>query len=127
MGRSVGVHHFGIQDNLTPIILLSVIALPAIFLMATSIPRHHEHHAEQSKRKSERENGKKEHLPFFAFLILGVIVLLRGLGQQGSVAFVPVLFEQKGWDPAAYGTITSSYWIASAVSGLGFRPAGRSL
>ena len=33
---------------------------------------------------------------------------------------MPVLFEQKGWDPAAYGTITSSYWIASAFSGLLF-------
>jgi len=120
MGEAVGVTHFGIQDNLSPIILLSVFSLPAIFLMATSIPRHHEHHAEQNKRKSERENGEKHHFPLFAFMILGVIVLLRGLGQQGSVAFVPVLFEQKGWDPAAYGTITSSYWIASAVSGLIF-------
>ena len=36
------------------------------------------------------------------------------------MSFVPVLFEQKGWDPAAYGTITSSYWIASALSGLIF-------
>ncbi|MCY4062437.1 MAG: MFS transporter [Chloroflexi bacterium] len=120
MGRAVGITDFGIQNNLTPIILMSVLSLPAIFLMASSIPRHHEHHAEQNKRKAERENGAAQKLPLFAFLVLGVIVLLRGLGQQGSVAFVPVLFEQKGWDPAAYGTITSSYWIASAVSGLVF-------
>jgi len=120
MGRSVGIAAFGIQDNLSPIILLSLFSLPAIFLMASSIPRGHEHHAAQSKRKSERENGAAQRLPLFAFLVLGLIVLLRGLGQQGSVAFVPVLFEQKGWDPAAYGTITSSYWIASAVSGLIF-------
>ena len=120
MGAAVGITYFGIQDNLNPIILLSVLSLPAIFLMATSIPRHHEHHAEQTKRKAERENGATQKLPLFAFVVLGVIVLLRGLGQQGSVAFVPVLFEQKGWDPAAYGTITSSYWIASAISGLVF-------
>jgi len=120
MGRSVGIAAFGIQDNLSPIILLSLFSLPAIFLMASSIPRGHEHHAAQSKRKSERENGAAQRLPLFAFLVLGLIVLLRGLGQQGSVAFVPVLFEQKGWDPAAYGTITSSYWIASAVPGLLF-------
>ncbi len=120
MGNSVGIAGFGIQDNLSPIILLSLFSLPAIFLMASSIPRGHEHHAAQSKRKSERENGATEKLPLFAFLVLGLIVLLRGLGQQGSVAFVPVLFEQKGWDPAAYGAITSSYWIASAISGLVF-------
>ena len=88
--------------------------------MSTSIPKRHEHHEAQNKRKSERENGEKQHFPLLAFLILGLIVLLRGLGQQGSVAFVPVLFEQKGWDPAAYGTITSSYWMASAISGLIF-------
>lgn len=120
MGAAVGSYDFGMQDNLKPIILLSVFALPALFLMATSIPRHHEHHEAQKKRKAERENGEKQHFPLFAVFILGVIVLLRGLGQQGSVAFVPVLFEQKGWDPAAYGTITSSYWIASAISGLVF-------
>ncbi len=120
MGEIVSVHTFGIQDNVTPIILLSALSIPAILLMVTSIPRHHEHHAEQTKRKSERENGTKQHFPILAFVILGLIVLLRGLGQQGSVAFVPVLFEQKGWDPAAYGTITSSFWIASALSGLVF-------
>ena len=120
MGEAVGLRHFGDQDNLAPLILLSVFSLPAIYLMAATIPRHHEHHEEQTKRKSERENDDKQHFPLFAFMILGLIVLLRGLGQQGSVAFVPVLFEQKGWDPAAYGTITSSYWIASALSGLVF-------
>lgn len=120
MGEIVSVPYFGIQDNVTPIILLSVLSIPAILLMVTSIPRHHEHHAEQGKRKSEREHETKQHFPLLAFVILGVIVLLRGLGQQGSVAFVPVLFEQKGWDPAAYGSITSSFWIASALSGLLF-------
>ena len=120
MGELLGVSHFGMQGNVLPIILLSLLSLPAVLLMASAIPKHHEHHAAQDKRKSEAENGRRETLPMLAFFILGLIVLLRGLGQQGSVAFVPVLFEQKGWDPAAYGTITSSYWIASAVSGLIF-------
>ena len=120
MGELLGVSHFGMQGNVTPIIALSLLSLPAVLLMATTIPKHHEHHAAQDKRKSEQVNDRKEHLPVLAFFILALIVLLRGLGQQGSVAFVPVLFEQKGWDPAAYGTITSSYWIASAVSGLIF-------
>ncbi len=120
MGEAIGKPDYGIQGNVAPIIALSLLSIPAVLLMASSIPKHHEHHEEQSKRKSERENGGKKRFPALAFSILGVIVLLRGLGQQGSVAFVPVLFEQKGWDPAAYGTITSSYWMASAVSGLIF-------
>ncbi len=120
MGELVGVANIGMQDNVTPIVLLSLISIPGIVLMWTSIPKSHEHHAAQDKLKSERENGAKQHFPLLAFVILGLVVILRGLGQQGSVAFVPLLFEQKGWSPAAYGTITSSYWIASGLSGLLF-------
>ena len=117
-GRSASPH-FGIQDNLTPIILLSVFRCPPCFLMASSIPRHHEHHAEQNKRKSERENGEA------AFAVFRLLDPRRHrfaarLGAAGLGRFCAGLFEQKGWDPAAYGTITSSYWIASAVSGLVF-------
>ena len=120
MGDLVGASNFGIQNDVTPIVLLSLISIPGMLLMWTSIPKHHEHHAAQDERKTERENGAKQHFPLLAFVILGLVVVLRGLGQQGSVAFVPLLFEQKGWSPAAYGTITSSFWIASGLSGLLF-------
>ena len=120
MGDLVGAANFGIQNDVTPIVLLSLISIPGMLLMWTSIPKHHEHHAAQDERKTERENGAKQHFPLLAFVILGLVVVLRGLGQQGSVAFVPLLFEQKGWSPAAYGTITSSFWIASGLSGLLF-------
>ncbi len=120
LGQTVGLNYFGIQDNLTPIIVLGIAAIPGFLLMSTSIPKHHEHHQQRKEREEDPANGKSQHFPVLAFVILGLIVLLRGLGQQGSVSFVPVLFEQKGWDPAAYGTITSSYWIASALSGLVF-------
>ena len=120
MGDLVGASNFGIQSDVTPIVLLSLISIPGMLLMWTSIPKHHEHHAAQDERKTERENGAKQHFPLLAFVILGLVVVLRGLGQQGSVAFVPLLFEQKGWSPAAYGTITSSFWIASGLSGLLF-------
>lgn len=120
MGELAGVGHFGIQDNVTPIIALSLISIPAILMMGINIPNGHEHHAAQHELKSERKHGAQQHFPLLAFVTLGLIVVLRGLGQQGSVAFVPLLFEQKGWSPAAYGTITSSYWIASGLSGLIF-------
>jgi FSR family fosmidomycin resistance protein-like MFS transporter len=45
---------------------------------------------------------------------------LRGLAQPGSVNFIPVLFQQKGWSPAEYGLITSFFWIASGISGVVF-------
>ena len=120
MGELIGVSAFGIQSDVTPIVLLSLISIPGMLLMWTSIPKHHEHHAAKDERDSQGQNGAKQHFPLLAFVILGSIVVLRGLGQQGSVAFVPLLFEQKGWSPAAYGTITSSFWIASGLSGLLF-------
>ena len=120
LGESVGLGYFGAQNNLTPIMILAFAAIPGVLLMSTGIPKHHEHHQQRSKREEDPANGKNQHFPVLAFVILGLIVVLRGVGQQGSVSFVPVLFEQKGWDPAAYGIITSSYWIASALSGLIF-------
>lgn len=120
LGQTVGANAFGIQNNVTPIVMLWIVAIPGFLLMATHIPRNHEHRQQRSKRQEDPANGKADHFPVLAFVILGAVVLLRGFGQQGSVAFVPLLFEQKGWDPAAYGTIASSYWIASAFSGLFF-------
>lgn len=120
LGQTVGAHYFGVQNNLMPIIILWVAAIPGFLLMATHIPKHHEHHLQRAKRQEDSANDNGDHFPILAFIILGAVVILRGFGQQGSVAFVPLLFEQKGWDPAAYGTITSSYWIASAFSGLFF-------
>ena len=120
MARVVGLPDFGIQGNVTPILVLALVSIPGIVLMATSIPAHHRRRLESDKRKTDQANARQEHFPVKAFVILGIMVILRGLGQPGSVAFIPVLFEQKGWDPSAYGAITSSFWIASAISGLVF-------
>ena len=118
--RTFGVPHFGVQGNVTPIILLALVSIPGVLLMATSIPARHRQHIETDKRKIDEANVSREHFPVKAFIVLGLMVLLRGLGQPGSVVFIPVLFEQKGWDPSAYGAIVSSFWIASAISGLVF-------
>ena len=119
MARLIGVPHFSTQGNITPIIVLALVSIPGILLMATSIPAHQRQHPAPDKRKADKANASQQ-FPVKAFIILGVMVILRGLGQPGSVAFIPVLFEQKGWDPSAYGVITSSFWIASAISGLIF-------
>ncbi len=120
MARAVGLPDFGAQGNVIPILVLALVSIPGILLMATSIPAHHRQRLEPNKRKTDQANARQGHFPVKAFVILGIMVILRGLGQPGSVAFIPVLFEQKGWDPSAYGAITSSFWIASAISGLVF-------
>ncbi len=119
-GELASLPYFGYQDNVLPILLMALISLPGIFLMITSIPATREQpRQDPAKAKTSDLNGASN-FPLMAFLILGAMVILRGLGQPGSVAFIPVLFEQKGWDPSAYGAITSSFWIASAISGVAF-------
>jgi FSR family fosmidomycin resistance protein-like MFS transporter len=53
-------------------------------------------------------------------MLMAIIVVLRSIVSSSAVGFAPVLFERKGWSPAQYGLITSSFWIASAVAGVVF-------
>jgi len=119
-GELATLGYFGYQDNVLPIILMALVSIPGILLMVISIPAERQQpQIDLEKRKTDAANSRAD-FPIMAFMILGAMVLLRGLGQPGSVAFIPVLFEQKGWDPSAYGAITSSFWIASAISGVAF-------
>jgi MFS transporter, FSR family, fosmidomycin resistance protein len=121
MATMINLPYYGVQNNVTPIIVLSLVSIPGILFMVSSIPAKRQHlHPDAEEQKSDAINGNTRVFPLKAFLILGAMVTLRGLGQPGSVAFIPVLFEQKGWDPSAYGAITSSFWIASAISGVVF-------
>ena len=120
MAAMANLPYYGVRDNVMPIILLSLVSIPGILLMMSSIPaKRHRLQAESENQATDTKN-KPSDFPLKAFLILGAMVTLRGLGQPGSVSFIPVLFEQKGWDPSAYGAITSSFWIASAFAGVFF-------
>jgi FSR family fosmidomycin resistance protein-like MFS transporter len=114
----------GAEDavNLAPIFALSLAAIPGVLAMFLAIPsalkRHQAEQEEDTGKAPTRRfvNG----IPIKAFVILGLMVALRSLPQPGSVAFIPRLFEQKGWEPAQYGLITSFFWIASGIAGIVF-------
>jgi FSR family fosmidomycin resistance protein-like MFS transporter len=59
-------------------------------------------------------------IPVKPLLILAVMILLRSLAANGSGVFLPRLFQQKGWDAAHYGLITSGFWLASGLTGVFF-------
>lgn len=121
MASMANLPYYGVQNNVTPIIVLSLASIPGILLMMTSIPaKRRRLNADTEDQIAADAKKNASAFPLKAFMILGAMVTLRGLGQPGSVAFIPVLFEQKGWDPSAYGAITSSFWIASAISGVLF-------
>lgn len=104
--------------NFTPLFLVALACIPSIFFMYSGIPA-------SRKRKSKKEDKPKVKLAssmktWMPFIILGSLVLMRSLPNLGSVSFIPVLFEQKGWDPTDYGFITSVYWFSSGFAGVFF-------
>jgi len=106
-----------------PLLFIAIIALPVVTFMALSLPAsaiYRAANAEATQKKATDSGGLPAQLPVKAFAILGVMVALRSLAQPGSVTFIPVLFQDKGWSPAEYGAITSSFWIASGVMGVVF-------
>ncbi|MBN2469262.1 MAG: MFS transporter, partial [Anaerolineae bacterium] len=109
--------------TVAPLYVLGIISLPVIGFMAIamrSIQRPATRPAASSTPHSAEAPRPALALPVKALALLAAVVLLRSLAQPGSVAFIPRLFQQKGWDPTEYGLITSSFWIASAISGVIF-------
>jgi MFS transporter, FSR family, fosmidomycin resistance protein len=101
-----------------PVFLLTFAALPGIFLMSFYIPVRAAVLASDEKAKNSAFDWRT--LPFKAMAIMGIMVTIRGLAQPGSVNFIPALFQEKGWTPAEYGLLTSSFWLAMGISGVVF-------
>jgi FSR family fosmidomycin resistance protein-like MFS transporter len=102
-----------------PFFVLPLLALPALYLMASNIPNRPAHaHAQPAEQDAPTPAGQAARLVVGPLLLVATLILLRSLAHFSTVNFIPVLFERKGWSPAQYGLITSSFWIASAVSGV---------
>ncbi len=107
------------QANVLPIFWLSLAAIPAVFMMTTTIPVRTPA-PRAAKTKTAAESGLSLRMRIMPFVILGVMVIIRGLAQPGSVNFIPALFQAKGWSPSEYGIITSLFWLASGITGVIF-------
>lgn len=108
------------QVNLTALVVLLAAALPAVLLMAVVIPGRKAHRAGMESEAKTRKRIVRADVSLKPIILLALLVVFRSLGQPGTVVFFPVLFQQKGWSPAEYGLITSSFWIASGIAGVFF-------
>lgn len=110
------------NPDFTPLFWLCLVAVPMVGFMFGGIPKSRESAIPDGlpDEDDKRKNSAFQIVSWTPFLVIGAMVVLRGLAQPGSVNFIPVLFEQKGWSAAEYGAITSSFWIASAISGVVF-------
>jgi len=116
----VDVSLYLISAQTFPLFLVAFIALPIVWYMTFILPTQtsfREQHPQKVKTAAKLRLGD---LPLKAFGVLGLLVALRSLAQPGSVAFVPVLFQEKGWSPSEYGAITSLFWVGSGIAGVMF-------
>ncbi len=113
---------FSMGATLSPLLIFSLASLPAIVLMVTTIPVYHPAPSSDDQPHTEKSAGASlpANLPIMGLSMLGLMVILRGLAQPGSVNFIPLLFQAKGWSPSEYGLITSSFWVAAGFSGVAF-------
>jgi MFS transporter, FSR family, fosmidomycin resistance protein len=109
----------GESGTVSPVFIVAILAVPGILLMLTSIPGRRAHQ-DQRKTIASAPRAAATTLPIMAFAILILMVGLRSLAQPGTVNFIPILFQNKGWTPAQYGLITSSFWIGSGLAGVLF-------
>jgi predicted MFS family arabinose efflux permease len=110
-------------NNITPMFFLMLPAIPVITFMALTLPNSAHHRAEKARADEKAENNVAANgttLPAKTLFLFIIMVALRSMAQNGSIAFFPKLFQTKGWSPIEYGAITSIFWIASAFAGIAF-------
>ncbi len=60
----------------------------------------------------------QEAIRWGALIILAILIGARSWAQLGTITFLPKLFQEKGWEPTAYGAITGAMWLGSAIMGV---------
>ena len=53
-----------------------------------------------------------------AIALLAILIGLRSWAFLGTVNFLPKIFQDMGWTATAYGLITGTFWMASAIAGV---------
>lgn len=104
------------HGSVLPMLALALISIPSILFMALTVPDAHAHNAAKGEEKAA--SSARKTILVAPLLLLIAVVMLRGLVNPGLVAFLPKLFQSRGWSPAEYGFVSSLYWTAGAFAGL---------
>ena len=108
------------RGTIAPILALGLLAIPAILFMALSIPDVRAHLTARAYTAASAgvAAARRARIPASSVVLLAVVVALRGVVNPGMVAFIPRLFQDKGWDATAYGLVTSAFWLGGGVAGV---------
>lgn len=108
------------RGTVSPILLLGLLPIPAVLLMGATLPSAAAHVAKRTQRAAETvaNASASVSLPVKAIVLFALVVALRSLINPGAAAFIPRLFQSKGWDATAYGFVTSAFWIGGGLAGV---------
>lgn len=97
---------------------LAVLAVPVLTLMAVALRHTGPKFTSAPVTLSSNSPLNKEAISWGAMIILAVVMGFRSWAAIGTVSFLPKLFQEMGWNAASYGLITSTFWMASAITGV---------
>ena len=95
--------------------VLALLAVPWMLFMTFAM-RNTKPDSDTSILHSHGDNKKA--VRWGAITLLAVLIGLRSWAFLGTVSFLPKLFQTMGWDATAYGLITGTFWMASAITGV---------
>ncbi len=94
--------------------LLALIVLPiSVLLLTAPYPR-----KQRPSPGKQTGSAPKAQVAWGGIILLALLIATRSWAQLGTVTFLPKLFQQKGWEPTAYGAITGTMWFAAAIMGV---------
>jgi MFS transporter, FSR family, fosmidomycin resistance protein len=110
------------RGTVAPVLALAILAVPPVLLMAYAIPNFTAHCARRAATaaRDAAQAANAGAFPVKAFVLLAIVVTLRSLINPGAAAFIPRLFQAKGWDATEYGMITSLFWLGGGLAGVWF-------
>lgn len=110
-----------ILDTLGPsgMYILALVSLPVLLFIAVSMGAARRPHAgNPAAAPSPQPANPQSEIRWGPMLLLAVLIGLRSWAFLGTASFLPKIFQGMGWAASAYGLITGTYWMASAVSGV---------
>lgn len=109
-----------ILDNMGTIgiYVLALLAIPLLLFMAYNMRHAIAYLPVVAHSPDKAEISTKEAIRWGAIALLALLGGLRSWAFLGTVSFLPKIFHDLGWEATAYGSITGTYWMASAMAGV---------
>ena len=106
-----------ILDNIGTIgiYVLPFLTLPLLFFMVHAMRHTFAHSASTAHGPGEEGITPKEAVRWGAISLLALLVGLRSWAFFGTISFLPKMFQDMGWEATAYGSITGTFCMASAI------------